>query len=82
MVNGLPALPVAIGSAVGWDSRSQTAASPSKTKYTGVSFEKAFGEIDALGVYLAHCVIQSKGVIANVHYPVVRSVPDKGLKLG
>ena len=82
MVNGLPALPVAIGSAVGWDSRSQTAASPSKTKYTGVSFEKAFGEIDALGAYLAHCVIQSKSVIANVHYPVIRSVPDKGLELG
>ena len=82
MVNGLPALPVAIGSAVGWDSRSQTAASPSKTKHTGVSLEKAFGEIDALGVYLAHCVIQSKGVIENVLHPVVRSVPNKGLKLG
>jgi hypothetical protein len=47
-----------------------------------VSFEKAFGEIDALGVCPAHCVIQSKSVIANVHYPVIRSVPDKGLELG
>ena len=82
MVNRLPALPVAIGSEVGWDSRSQAAASTSKTQYTGVSSEKAFGEIDALGVYLAHCVIQSKSVIANVHHPLIRSVPDKGLELG